>query len=159
MSDRVDEATRDEGESRFRALVEGFPGAVYRRAPEPPWGFHYVSDAVEPIAGYRSRELTGSDAVPGALAPEPEDLAAVSDAIRLAASSGQPYDVEYRVRHADGTVRWVHDRGQPERNATGAVAWINGVLFDVTERKRVERGLEEQQARLLALMASIPDHV
>jgi PAS domain-containing protein len=91
-------ATQAERESWFRALVERIPGAVYRRASEPPWGFGYVSDAVEPIAGYRPEELTGPDAVPGALAPEPEDLTALTDAIARSTATGEPFDVEYRVR-------------------------------------------------------------
>ncbi len=159
MSNRADQTAPVEGESRFRALIEGIPGAVYRRAPTEPWAFEYVSDAVESIAGHRASELLRPGIAADAIAPVPDDLAAVSDAMRLATSSGQPHDLEYRITHADGTTRWVHDRGKPERDTTGAVASINGVLFDVTERKQAEQALEQQRARLLALMANIPDHI
>jgi len=159
VSNGGDGSTPADREEPFRALVEGIPGAVYRRAPEPPREFQYLSGAVAEIIGYPAAELLGSGPAADALAPVPEDLGSVADAIALAETEGRTYDVEYRVRHADGTLRWVHDRGQPERDETGAIASINGVLFDVTERKQAETGLEEQRARLLALMASIPDHI
>ena len=159
MSGRHDETERVEGESGFRALVEGIPGAVYRRTTAEPWAFEYVSDGVESITGHRAGELLGPGIAVDAFAPVPDDLAAVSDAMRLATSSGQPYDLEYRITHADGTTRWVHDRGKPERDLTGAEATISGVLVEVTERKQAEQALEQQQARLLALMANIPDHI
>ena len=74
-------------------------------------------------------------------------------------STGQPFELEYRVRDADGTTRWIQDRGRPERDGNDTVTWIDGVLFDITERKQAERVLVEQRARLIALMDTIPDHI
>jgi len=145
--------------ARLDALVANIPGAVYRRAAVAPWHFSFVSDAVESITGHAASDLVPPGALPGALLAVAEDLPALTDAIQAATASGQAYDVEYRVNHADGTIRWVHDRGQPERNATRGQAWIDGVLFDVTARKQAEAGLEQQHARLLALMESIPDKI
>jgi len=151
--------TPPERESRFLALVESIPGAVYRRGAEWPWHFELVSDGIEAIAGYRASDLVRPGALPDALLPMPEDLPVVTDAVRGSVSTGQPYDIEYRVHHADGTMLWVHDRGRPECDAGGGVTWIDGVIFDVTERKRAERVLVEQRARLIALMDNIPDHI
>jgi len=151
--------TPPDRESRFRALVESIPGAVYRRGAEWPWHFELVSDGIEAIAGYRASDLVRPGALPDALLPMPEDLPVVTDAVRGSVSTGQPYDIEYRVHHADGTTLWVHDRGRPECDAGGGVTWIDGVIFDVTERKRAERVLVEQRARLIALMDNIPDHI
>ncbi len=145
--------------AQLDAIVARIPGAVYRRASVAPWHFSFVSDAVESLTGHAASEIVTPGALPGALEAVAEDLPAVADAIRAATASGQAYDVEYRVSHADGTVRWVHDRGQPEHNATGGPAWIDGVMFDVTARKQAEAGLEQQRARLLALMESIPDKI
>ncbi|HEY4944886.1 MAG TPA: PAS domain S-box protein, partial [Candidatus Limnocylindrales bacterium] len=151
--------TPPDRESRFRALVESIPGAVYRRGAEWPWHFELVSDGIEAIAGYRASDLVRPGALPDALLPMPDDLPVVTDAVRGSVSTGQPYDIEYRVHHADGTMLWVHDRGRPECDAGGGVTWIDGVIFDVTERKRAERVLVEQRARLIALMDNIPDHI
>jgi hypothetical protein len=52
----------------------------------------------------------------------------------------------------------VENRGRPERDA-GGVTWIDGVIFDVTDRKQAELELVQQRARLIALMDNIPDHI
>ncbi len=83
----------------------------------------------------------------------------VTAAITESVASVEPFTLEYRVHHADGTTMWIEDRGRPERDAAGAVTWIDGVLFDVTERKKDELALVEQRARLIALMEAIPDHI
>ncbi len=158
MSDPAAQTTQPESEGRFRELVEGIPGAVYRRAPQEPWRLQYVSGAVESIVGYAASDLVPPGTATDALSPVEGDLATLAEAIRLAASEGRAYDLEYRVRHADGSTRWVHDRGQPKLDASGA-AWLDGVLFDITERKQAEHGLERQRTRLVALMENIPDHI
>ena len=119
MAEDPDAATQPTGEAGLRALVEGIPGAVYRRQARPPWRFAYLSDAVESIAGYRARDLVTAGAMPDALLPVPEDVPAVAEAVGVAVTAGHPYALEYRVRHADGSTRWIADRGRPE--GTGAM--------------------------------------
>jgi PAS domain S-box-containing protein len=93
------------------------------------------------------------------LLPVPDDLPTFAAAVRDAVSSGQPFELEYRVRHADGTIRWIRDRGQPHRDHVDGEMWIDGVLFDITGHKEAEQELVEQRARLIALMDTIPDHI
>jgi PAS domain S-box-containing protein len=150
--------TPPDDERPFRTLVEGIPGAVYRRASEPPWHFAYVSDGIESIAGRPAKDLIHPAAHPEVVGPVSDDLPRFSSTIRDAVSSGQSFDVEYRIHHADGTIRWIHDRGRPERDGNESIC-IDGVLFDVTERKEAEWALVEQRARLIALMDTIPDHI
>ena len=143
----------------FRALVERIPGAVYRRGAARPWPFAYVSSTIESLTGHRAQDLVAPGAAAEALRPVPEDTAMVTDAITVSLSKGQPYTLEYRVRHADGTTLWIEDRGRPGRDESGAVTGIDGVLFDITERKKAELVLVEQRACLIALMEAIPDHI
>jgi PAS domain S-box-containing protein len=146
-------------EPRYRALVEGIPGTVYRRAADAPWRFTYASAAIEAITGYRTSDPIEPGTLDPALQPVPEDRTMVAEAIRHAVSNGQSYALAYRVRHANGTTLWIEDRGRPHRDVDGMVTWIDGVMFDITERKLVEDVLVEQRARLLALMEAIPDYI
>ena len=57
MRKRAGALAPPEGEAGIRALLDGIPGAVYRREAAPPWRFAYVSDAIEAIAGYRAKDL------------------------------------------------------------------------------------------------------
>ena len=53
-----------------------------------------------------------------------------------------PYALEYRIHHRDGSIRWVFDRGQPVFDEAGALLHLDGIFFDVSDRKRAEAELK-----------------
>lgn len=75
-----------------------------------------------------------------------EDRPRMQAAIEQAIRTGAEYDIEYRVHHPSGDVRWLHVRGRAAMSADhGGVHRMAGVSLDVTERKRAE----ERQKLLL----------
>ena len=148
MSERAEPITDGDSEGQFRTHAADISGAVFRRAAESPWRFERVSDAIEATTGHRPAEFT----TPGHLADVPlavpEDRPAVGAAIARAASTGQPYEIEYRVRHADGTIHWVRDLGFPVPDGNGRPTRLDGVIFDITELKRAEQALRDSHRRL-----------
>ncbi len=73
-----------------------------------------------------------------------------------AVDGGRPFALEYRVVRADGTARWVMERGRLVRGQDGR-SWLDGVIFDITERRRAEeilRQREAEHARMVELRAS-----
>ncbi|HVO87704.1 MAG TPA: EAL domain-containing protein [Casimicrobiaceae bacterium] len=66
-------------------------------------------------------------------------------------------DIRYRLVRPDGTIRWVHSRGFPVRNAEGSVYRVAGTVEDVTERQLLEERLQ-YQAHYDAL-TSLPNRV
>jgi two-component sensor histidine kinase/PAS domain-containing protein len=74
-----------------------------------------------------------------------EDRPRMQAAMEQAIQSGAEYDIEYRVRHPSGEVRWLHVRGRASMTADQGVHRMAGVSLDVTERKRAE----ERQKLLL----------
>ncbi len=77
-----------------------------------------------------------------------EDLPRVQAAIGTAASVGQRYETEYRIRQPDGAVRWVVGRGWVERDAAGKPTRFPGVLIDITERRHAQAAMRESDERL-----------
>jgi len=68
----------------------------------------------------------------------------------------EPYALEYRIVRSDGTIRWVLDRGQPVPGPGGRL-WLDGALFDITERRAAEAALlahRVEAARTAELRAS-----
>src|SRR4029078_12349100 len=54
--------------------------------------------------------------------------------------TGEPYDIEYRVRRHDGVYRWHFGRVVPIRDAAGAIVnWVSSSV-DIDKRKRAEEG-------------------
>jgi PAS domain S-box-containing protein len=71
----------------------------------------------------------------------PDDLAGYLERVTAARRSRAPSDNEYRVVHADGSIRWIAARGRPLLDANGRPATALGVVIDLTERKQNEERL------------------
>lgn len=73
--------------------------------------------------------------------------------------TGAPLSVEHQVNMPDGETRWVYVRGEAVRDPNGRVTRVRGVSADVSDRKRVELALREQQELDNVTLASIADGV
>lgn len=85
----------------------------------------------------------------------PEEATIVQDALKRCLQNGETIDLEYRIRDPQGELRTVLNHGYPVRNESGAITSWAGINFDITDRKRMERQLEDalQDARRLAAEA------
>lgn len=88
----------------------------------------------------------------------PEDLAAVRAGLADIERTGYRV-IEYRIRHADGSWRWLRDRGSVLRDAQGRVVGVGGVAEDVTERRRVLQDLHERELQLAGIVETAMDAI
>jgi PAS domain S-box-containing protein len=128
-------------ERQFRSLTANLPGAVYRCKPDANWTSVFLSDSIEEIAGYSVAELTESGTMRYADLIEPEDRAVCDPIVLATIERGEPFVVEYRVRRKDGAVRWVQERGRGVPGSDGKPMFLDGVIFDITDRKAAEAEL------------------
>jgi PAS domain S-box-containing protein len=135
-------AQQKERERSHRTLVANIPGAVYRMRLDDDWSDLFISDAVEQIWGYTAAECLAKSAPPFASAIHGDDRQAVERATMEAVAQRVPYALEYRIRHRDGSIRWVFDKGQPVYDEAGSLLYLDGIFFDVTDRKRAETELK-----------------
>lgn len=61
---------------------------------------------------------------------------------RQSLTSGEPYEIEYRLRHHSGEYRWVLGRAMPMRDETGRIVRWVGTCTDIDDRKRAEAGMD-----------------
>jgi signal transduction histidine kinase len=128
-------------EKRYRAFAYATSTAVYRVSGDG-------SSVLEVYGGLVPQHLNG--ALPfGAgldLYVHPEDRTRVVDVWRTAFSAAAPFEVEHRVRLADGSWQWVHSRAVPVRADDGQIIeWI-GSVTDITERKQNEQDLRQSES-------------
>jgi PAS domain S-box-containing protein len=78
----------------------------------------------------------------------PDDYDRCLAIYRTAFVARQPFEVEYRLRRADGVYRWVLDRGVPLVTAAGHFTGYLGSAIDITTRKEAEQILQQTQEEL-----------
>ncbi len=83
-----------------------------------------------------------------ALFVHPDDRARVLPYWKNTVQTGQPYDVEHRLRRADGVYRWFRGRGLPLRDTEGHVVRCYNLLTDIDERKKAEEELRRSRVYL-----------
>ncbi len=128
--------------------------------PQVPWN----ATAGGAISGFSDRwlKLTGlsreSAMGEGWLqATHPDDLPAVTRAWMTAVQTGEPYDVEHRVRLADGSYRWMRSRAYPRRGAGGEVVSWYGATEDIHDKKQMESALHESERQWRELVENLPE--
>jgi formate hydrogenlyase transcriptional activator len=130
-------------EESFRLIVETIPGLIAVMTPDGEVA--HVNRQVLDYFGCTLEELKKwgtSDAI------DPVDLPRVKVAWQHAVETGLPYEVEHRLRRADGEYRWFVSRGLPLRDADDhIVRWYN-LLTDIHVRKQSEESLRRSEAAL-----------
>jgi diguanylate cyclase (GGDEF)-like protein/PAS domain S-box-containing protein len=120
--------------------VTVLPGTPYRHERlDESWVMRSVGRSIEAITGYPPEAFLGGRHYYDLI--HPDDLAAVTTLFRDALASREPYAIEYRLIHADGSTRWVQGHGQGVFGWDGVVRYVDGVLFDVTARITSEQRL------------------
>ena len=71
----------------------------------------------------------------------PNDRARVVTQHEQSIKDRRDQSIEYRILRPDGTLRWIHRKGQIEFNQDGEAIRINGISFDITERKQAEEAV------------------
>ncbi|MBD1878258.1 PAS domain S-box protein [Coleofasciculus sp. FACHB-T130] len=158
ISDRIHaETARQESEQQFRALVANIPGAIYRCSCDDDWKMEFISDAIAEISGYPPGDFIHNQVRSFASIIHPEDTAIVDRLIQEAVQKKQPFIIEYRIIRADGSIRWVYEKGQGIFNSTGQLLCLNGAIFDISDRKQTEEALHSSNRRVFKVLESITD--
>ncbi|WP_156484169.1 PAS domain-containing hybrid sensor histidine kinase/response regulator, partial [Janthinobacterium agaricidamnosum] len=108
----------------------------------------FISDGVEQVTGYPPQDFLGDPPQRTVtMLIVPEDRGHAVDVFQRSVASGEPYLLEYRLRHADGGLRWLWERGAVVLDGEGRVRWVDGVILDITERRRIEEDLRDAKEK------------
>jgi diguanylate cyclase (GGDEF)-like protein/PAS domain S-box-containing protein len=132
---RAESALR-ESEEDHRNLLAALPAIVYSVSPTPPFEPTYVSPGVEALGYTLDEWLSTPDMWLKII--HPDDRERVVADTEAALRSGSQVEYEYRVTAKDGSIRWMHDRGDFVRDSTGRVVSWRGVMIDVTDRRALQ---------------------
>ncbi len=144
-----------EAEAKYRTLAEQIPAVVYRQELEDNDTISYVSPRVEEMLGYSAHEYVQE---PGfwVSTTHPDDRERVLAEDARTEETGEPFRMEYRKIMRDGRVIWVHDEAALVREESGRPLYWQGVMHDVTERKRAEEARREAEEKYRTLVEQLP---
>ncbi|ABL00607.1 PAS domain S-box protein [Pelobacter propionicus] len=151
----VAEAELRECRESCRRLKANIPGMVYLFAlhPDGTFSFPSVSDASGELFAIAPHELMADVGLLTRLI-HPDDRDRFFASVRRSAETLAPWREE--IRHiVHGEVRWYDCISRPERHANGDIVW-DGIILEITGRKRAEERLSEQLHFLQQLLDTIP---
>ncbi|MEO8295795.1 MAG: PAS domain-containing protein, partial [Gemmatimonadota bacterium] len=150
-SRKIVESALRASEARFRSLALATSNAVWslfadgRIGEGSSWWTDLTGQSAE-----ESQNLGWLDVV------HPQDRGVTQEAYLRALGSLTPFEIEYRVRSVEGSYRHLVVRGVPVEAGASVQEWV-GTFTDVTERRQTQGALRDQEERLAAVLANVPD--
>ncbi len=147
---RVVDAELQRSERRFQTIADAMPQLVWSTLPD---GYHDYFNQ-------RWYEFTGM--TPGSTMGEvwndllhPDDRARAARRWQNSLDTGEPYEIEYRFKSADGAYRWFIGRAMPIRDRSGRIERWFGTCTDIHDKKLAEEALVAAQGQLKARVAEL----
>ncbi|MBN1344993.1 MAG: PAS domain S-box protein [Phycisphaerae bacterium] len=135
--------TLRESEERFRRLAENAPDMIYRMSL-PEGIYEYVSPAATEVFGYTPEEMYRTPKlIAEVIHPDWKEYFETQWA-RLLEGDMPPF-YEYQIVDSLGNVRWIHQRNAMVRDEDGHPVAIEGIVSDITERRRAEEALKDRE--------------
>ncbi|MBE2202387.1 MAG: PAS domain-containing protein, partial [Anaerolinea sp.] len=148
---KLAEAAMHESEIRLKSLVNNVPGTIYRCALDADYTMEVISDDIIHLSGYPAADFIGNRVRSYASIIYEEDRELVDTVILEGVQNQTSYTIEYRLRHADGRLIWIGERGQAIYDENGAARWLDGVLLDITGQKEAEAALAKRAREMQAV--------
>ncbi|MBN1848676.1 MAG: sensor domain-containing diguanylate cyclase [Deltaproteobacteria bacterium] len=143
--------TLHDNEQQLYALITCVPGAVYRFRIDPEWTLEFISDEISSISGFPASVFLFNSVRSLRSIIHPDDIQKVEKFIRDSINKIEPFEVEYRIIDAKGRTRWFSEKGRAVFSNEGLPMWLDGTIFDITERKVSENELLRANQELMRI--------
>ncbi|MBA3962357.1 MAG: PAS domain S-box protein [Chthoniobacterales bacterium] len=148
-----------ETQARYDAVIANVPGMVYRlvRRPDLSVVYQYASEGCRQLLGVDPSYFGEETNSLGSLV-HPDDRDDFDRLGEEAFTTDADWSWEGRVQLSSGEIKWIEGAARRAMQPDGNTVW-DGLLVDVTERKRAEEALRESDARYHRVAANAPGMV
>jgi PAS domain S-box-containing protein len=147
----------DERTRRLETLISNLPGVVYRCRNDAGWPMETVEGEVEALTGYTAEQLERGAVSWGDDLLHPDDRDEMWETVQDALAADGTFEVTYRIITADGTVKWMWERGRVVASSTDGSDVLEGFITDITDRTERERELERRTEELEQLTTELEE--
>ena len=141
------EARLQSAEARYRTLVEEIPAVTFMASLDGGVQELYVSPQIQQLLGFTQKQWL-EDPVLWYTQLHPEDQERWHRDFAQTCARGRHFLSEYRFIAKDGSVVWVHGEAKMVRDENGQPLFLQGVAFDITDRKNAEETLRQANEEL-----------
>lgn len=125
----------------IESLFSNLPGIAYRCLPDDNWTMILISKEVKKITGYSHTDFINNKVRTFASIIHPDDVELIKNSIGNSVGGNSTYELEYRLIGSKGQVIWVRERGNGIYNSQGKLMFLDGIIFDISERRQVKETL------------------
>jgi PAS domain S-box-containing protein len=141
-----------EGERKMSTLMANLPGMSYRCKNDRNWTMEFVSEGCKELTGYDPSDFIENAKISFNDIIHPDDQEYLWSKWQDVLSRKEKVQDEYRIITAKGEIKWVWEQGQGVFDAKGNVIALEGFISDITERKKAETSLKENEEKLRMLL-------
>jgi diguanylate cyclase (GGDEF)-like protein/PAS domain S-box-containing protein len=140
----------DERLDALLSITGRMDGFLYRCRNDASYTMLYMSEGVRTVSGYPVDDFTNNSVREYVSVIHPDDLAHVYSAVDTALAAGRNWHVDYRIMPPLGEPVWVREIGGGVLNEAGDLLFLEGFVFDISDRKVIE----DRNVELLAELRS-----
>ncbi|MFQ4144234.1 PAS domain-containing protein [Chlorogloeopsis sp. ULAP02] len=141
-----------QAELQYRNLVEQIPGVAYTSPITATSEFAYISPQIQKFLGIPDQEWNSGFFNSWAELVHLEDRDRIQQEVAAAIATGKPFCSEYRMIRHDGRTIWVQDQAKLALATDGQTTVLQGIAFDISDRKQQEEALQQSQARYQSIL-------
>ena len=146
-----------ESERSKSVLLENLSGMAYRCKFDRNWTKEFVSKGCVELTGYQVADFINNRTISFNELILPEYREHLWEVWGKASLIKKSVCEEYQISTADNQIKWVMEQGIPIYNSAGEVEALEGLIIDITDRKRAEERLQNERLLLRTLVDNIPD--
>ena len=140
-------------------LVDNMDGLVYCNLYDEHWTMIFASAGCKDLTGYSPDDLIFNKLISYEEMTFEQDREMVRNKINEAVKLGTRFEIEYRILHANGSIIWVSERGNPIYNDQGQIHAIKGLIQDISKSKEVEQSLRDAETRYRSIFENATEGI